>query len=316
MYRTAGSRMREIPRATFERIASSGGGSVFFDVDLSGKSTIGIGGHAPVWFVPGSPDALKELLIFLKDEGVAWKVIGRGSNVLFPDGVYDKVFISLSHKAFNGLAAYGNEITIGAGRNVSSVIAETMKMGLSGLEGLIGIPATVGGALKMNASYVTSISEPLIKVLIMREDGTAEWVGKDEITFSYRKTDIPDGSIVIAASFRAVERSSSDIEERLREYMSEKARKQPIESKTLGCVFKNPGGASSLTSGQMIDMAGLKGLTFGGARISEKHANFIENAGHAKADDVRRLVDQVKKTVLEKYNVLLDPEIEILCSTD
>jgi UDP-N-acetylmuramate dehydrogenase len=118
--------------------------------------------------------------------------------------------------------------------------------------------------------------------------------------------------VIIAATFRTVKKNPAEIESRLREYMAEKISKQPIEKKTLGCVFKNPAVDTGLTSGQMIDRAGLKGLAFGGARISEKHANFIENAGGASADDVNRLIAHIKKVVLEKYGVLLDQEIEIL----
>lgn len=293
------------------KLCAKDGSTILFDHPFSGHSTISIGGKVGAWYAPESIEGLKEVRDFLDGKRVRTVVVGGGSNILMGDDGMDAVVISLSGDAFTNIVRQNNIVVAGSGVKLSKLISFCSKEGLSGLEGLVGIPATVGGALFMNASYREAISDHLFKVLILDSSGRLKLLESEDMEFSYRFSYFKKGDIVLQAFFSLRNMPPDMVRKRASEYLSEKKSKQPLDKKTLGCVFKNPK-KGNLTSGEMIDKSGMKGLTRGGAKVSEKHANFIVNTGGATSGDVVDLMNEIKKKVKEKFSVDMEPEIEIL----
>jgi len=287
------------------------GGHVAFDVPLNGRSTIAIGGTAAAWFVPSSPEALREAKIFLDDLGVRIIVIGNASNVLMPDEGLDAVVVSLSADFFKEKIFGKRMVSARAGVNLGDLISDCCARGLAGLEGLAGIPATIGGALVMNAGYRSLISDHLLSVRVLDGDGNFRWMDRKNIGFGYRVSSFDKSDIIVEAVFRLDEKPPDSLKEILKRYFSEKMARQPLEKKTLGSIFKNPPD-TEFKSAELIDSADMKGSRRGGAEVSEKHANFIVNTGNASSRDVIGLIDEIRAVVREKFSVELEPEIEIL----
>jgi len=284
---------------------------VLFDEPLAKHTTISIGGPAEALYMPSDPEELSELLEFLRRESIDFFVLGNGSNVLVPDDGLDKVVIKLQGTYFEKKVFTDNYVTAGAGTKLSSLIKECRKRGLSGLEGLIGIPGTVGGALFRNASYKSSISDPLVKVLVIDRDSELRWIDKEEISFTYRASSFGKAEIILEAIFCLDSQPRDSIDQRMKEYFKEKLESQPLGARTLGSVFKNPG-EDDRKSWELIDKCGLRGRLRGGAKVSQKHANFIVNTGGATSQDFKTLLDEVSSAVKEKFSIELTPEVEIL----
>ncbi len=288
------------------------GDIIFFGEPLAPRSAIAVGGRGAVWVEPRNEETLVGLIRLLAERGVRRMVVGAGSNILFPDAELETVLIKLNSPYFMEEDLGDTMVTARAGVSLPSLISTTCSNGLAGLEGLVGIPATVGGAVFMNASYRTKISDMLVRVRVVDPDGEARWVGKREIDFAWHWSSLSDEKDVITeAVFEFEEEDPRELESRLKNYFVEKMERQPLEGKSLGCIFRNPEGAGK-AAGQLIDSAGMKGLTHGGAKVSEKHANFIMNSGGAKASDVMSLMYDIRKKVKEKFSVDLESEIRIL----
>jgi UDP-N-acetylmuramate dehydrogenase len=224
----------------------------------------------------------------------------------------DAVVITLSGGPFREVKFEGGSVTAGAGAELAELISDCCERGLSGLEGLVGVPATVGGAIMTNAGYLSTISDRLVRVDCLDNSGNVISIDKGDIDFGYRRCSLGKDWIVVGAVFCLEEGTSPRVlKEKVKEYFLDKMSRQPLEKKTLGCVFKNPGN-DSRKSAELIDMAGMKGERSGGAEVSGKHANFIVNTGDANAADMVCLVEEVKRKVMEKFSIELEPEIEIL----
>lgn len=294
-----------------EKVSKEDGSSVFFDEPLAPHTTISVGGNAFLWIEPETVSGLRNIIGALSEEGLKRKIVGEGSNILFPDGKFEGVFIRLKGSEFTRVSFSRNLLTAGCGVKVSFLISECVKRGLSGLESLIGIPGTLGGALVMNASYKEAVSENLVKVLVMDSGGELKWVKREELKFSYRSSSFAKGDILIEAVFKLKEEDPERVKKRMKEYLSEKATEQPLDERSLGCVFKNPPDGDK-SSWELIDGAGMRGASIGGARVSDKHANFIVNTGDARASDVRALIERIRESVSKKFSVKLEEEIEVL----
>ena len=264
-----------------------------------------------MWYVPSSPEELQEAVGLLGDAGVRTIVIGRGSNVLIPDEGLEAVVINLSGDLFRQTVFEGTTVHVGAGANLGSFISDCCARGLTGLEGLAGIPATVGGALRINAACRTAISERLLRVLVLDAAGETKWIEKNDLRFGYRLTSFDRGWIILRAVFQLEEGLPADAQGKLKNYFIEKIKKQPLDKKSLGCVFKNPA-HTEYAGGELIDKAGMKGYRRGAAQVSRKHANFIINTGGASFADVIGLMEDIRDKVREKFSIELEPEIEIL----
>lgn len=292
-------------------ICSAEGSGIAFDVQLSRLSTMRVGGKAMALAEPSDIITLSGVLSFLSAEGIGNLVLGAGSNLLFPDGELDLVVLRLSRGVFSSVSRVKNTVKCGAGVTMARLLSECSLSGLSGLEGLVGIPATVGGAIIMNASGKTAISDRLKKVRVLYPDGKAEWIGAENIDFSYRHSGLEELGVVLEAEFSLDVEDPAMIKKRLRKFMLEKISKQPLDKRTLGCVFRNPS-SSDRSAGMMIDEAGLKNSRVGGAVISGKHANFIVNENNASCGDVLGLMDVVARNIRDRFSVELEPEIRII----
>jgi UDP-N-acetylmuramate dehydrogenase len=206
----------------------------------------------------------------------------------------------------------GKTVTVSSGVKLSRLLRESISRGLSGMECLAGIPASVGGALKNNASSVGgAITDTLQKILVLDGSLKTKWIDKKEVDFGYRSFYWDGGGVILKAVFNFRKSSHGKVRENTRDLLLEKFSKQPCEKKTLGCVFKNPE-PSTQAAWELIDAAGMRGQKAGGAVVSEKHANFIVNENNATSGDVKELISWTKRRVKEKFNIELEEEIEVI----
>ena len=277
---------------------------------MAKHTSYGIGGPAQAYITPSDQNDLKQILIFAKDNKINTFFAGSGSNLLVADEGFQGIVITLG-KSFTKLSIDGNHLEAEVGVMLGKIVKETIKRNLTGMESMIGVPGTLGGALIMNAgAFGGEISNCLDIIKVMLMNGETKIYQKDDIDFSYRNSTFPKDEILLSASFNLIEKSADEIQ-----YDRAKASKgrkdtQPLRFRSAGSVFKNP--KTDLAAGYLIDKAGLKGSRIGDAEISTKHANFFINHGKAKAKDVVDLILLAKKTVLEKFDVNLELEIKTL----
>lgn len=274
------------------------------NVPLSSYSTMGIGGLALYLTKVATAAAMKEAVLFAKSKNIPFLVIGKGSNSLFDD------------KGFPGLAIVnkidfcheeeGGVFHVGSGYSFSLLGAQTAKKCFSGLEFASGIPATVGGAIYMNAGASGSeTQETLISVDYMDADGFVRTYEKNEMAFSYRKSSFQSmQGAILSAKFQLKECPKA--REKQIAIIKYRTKTQPYGDKSCGCAFQNPPGEFA---GKLIEKCGLKGLQLGGAEVSMLHANFIINKGGATQEDVRALIALIKERVKEKEGIELHEEI-------
>ena len=285
-------------------------GDVLVDADLKKYTTYKVGGKAKLLVYPKNVDKLICLLEILERYQVKFFVLGNGSNVLFSDNVYDGVIIKLDN--FNNIEVNGNLIRVGAGYNLIKLSMEAAKLGLSGLEFASGIPGTVGGAVFMNAgAYNSSMKNVVKNVTVLTSDLKVITLAKSEMRFAYRESLLQHrkGYICLEAVLKLVPSKKEDLEALMKDRKLKRKRTQPLEYPSAGSVFRNPDG---LFAGKLIEDLDLKGFQIGGAKISEKHANFIINAGGAKASDIKEIIDIVKEKVKEKYDINLRVEQRLI----
>jgi UDP-N-acetylenolpyruvoylglucosamine reductase len=283
------------------------------DYPLARLTTVRTGGPAD-WFArPGTEPELLELLAWAAEQGQALGVIGSGSNLL----VADEGFRGLVLKLDGDLAAIerdGERLLCGGGARLPSAAAKAAGWGLAGLEFGINIPGTAGGAVRMNANaYGGRLAEVLEWVDVCASNGSARRRPED-LGFAYRSSNLGPGEVVARASFRLSPADPDAVRETLAGMRERRREAQPSGIKTFGSTFKNPEGPSAggRTAGQLLEAAGCRGLAVGGARFSEKHANFVENRGDATSADVLALMAAGRRRVHERFGVVLEPEVQHL----
>lgn len=283
--------------------------SVEFNVPMRTRTSFRVGGPADAVATPRDAEELKRVIRYTREKGLPCFILGRGTNLLVLDGGIRGVVIDL--KGFNTLEVRSEGIVYaGAGVPLPKLIYFAMDNSLAGLEFAAGIPGSVGGAIIMNAGAADGEMKDVVKsVTLLNQNGDVEELERDNLSFSYRKLALSQGSIVLGAAFKLRQGDRADIKTRISNLLHERKAKQPLDLPNAGCIFKNP---PSGHAGRMIDEAGLKGLQFGGARVSELHANFIVNNGNATAKDILSLLDDVKEKVYEKKGITLEPEIKIV----
>jgi len=274
-------------------------------------TTFGIGGNVACYAYPKSKLELCKLLSYCKKNNIEVFFTGSGSNVLVSDDGFDGVVISLQ-KTFKSLEIYDNGvINVESGVMLGNMVKNAIKNNIKGLESLIGVPGTVGGALIMNAgAYGSEISNYFIKAKTITMQGEIKNYSKSDIVFSYRNSSFPKNEILIWSSFQCKKGDIINIKERKQLASQKRKNNQPLKFRSAGSIFKNPD--SELAAGQLIDKAGLKGLRSGDAEISKKHANFILNLDNALAKDVIILIRKIRKEVATQYDIKLELEIKLL----
>jgi UDP-N-acetylmuramate dehydrogenase len=286
-------------------------GKVKRNEPLAQHTTMKIGGPADLLVEPSSIDNLKKVMNLINQHQQPWRAIGRGSNLLVSDSGIEGVVIKLA-SGLDTMTIAGNQITVGAGHSLVSLSTMISKKGLSGLEFASGIPGSVGGAVYMNAgAHGSDISKILTRAHILFEDGTIEWLSNDEMEFTYRTSVLQKlrPGIVLEAEFKLIEGDRAAIVSKMQKNKDYRKETQPWNFPCAGSIFRNP---LPNYAGKLIEDAGLKGYSIGGAKISEMHGNFIVNAGNAKARDVLDLIQHVKDTIDHLYGIKMETEVEII----
>jgi len=278
------------------------------DYPLSEHTWFGLGGPADYFLRPTTVEQLKEVLKRCSENGIRIYVMGFGSNLLISDDGLHAAVIKLETEHFKQTEFDGEQVTAWAGVELGKLVLTCVRKGLSGIEALTGIPGTIGGAIKMNAGgSFGDIGASVETVTLMDNDGNVFEKSRPELMFDYRRTNIT-AKFILKARLKLATGDPEQIMRTVKEIWIYKKNSQPLNTRNAGCVFKNPRGVSA---GALIDRAGLKGLQIGGATVSEKHANFIIAEKGCKSRDVIRLIDAIKQRVKERFDIELEPEIEV-----
>lgn len=298
-------------KAIFDELTEAKIGKVLENEPLAKHTTIKIGGPADIFIEPNSTDSLCKAMEIIKKHDAKWTVIGRGSNLLVADKGIEGVVIKLG-VGMDNFELDEETLTVGGGYSVIRLATIISKQGLSGLEFASGIPGSIGGAVYMNAgAHGSDMSKILVKARILFDDGTIEWLSNEELGFSYRTSVLQEErpGICLEAVLKLAKGDKADIVAVMQKNKDYRRDTQPWNYPCAGSIFRNP---LPNYAGQLVEAAGLKGYQIGGAKISEMHGNFIVNAGGATAQDVLDLIAFVKKTILEKYDVSMETEVEII----
>ena len=272
---------------------------------LSRMTWFRVGGPAEVMFRPADADDLAQFLAEKPDD-VPLTVIGVGSNLLVRDGGIPGVVVRMG-RGFAGIEATGVEVRAGAGALDINVAALAMGEAITGLEFLRGIPGTVGGALRMNAgAYGSEIKDVILSARVLDAEGVVHDIGVDGLGFGYRRCAIPEDWIFVSALFRGRPGDGAEIARRMEDIQEKRQSTQPVRTSTGGSTFANPPGREAW---RLIEEAGCRGLSRGGAVVSDKHCNFLVNIGGATAADLEGLGDEIRRRVLESSGVTLEWEI-------
>jgi UDP-N-acetylmuramate dehydrogenase len=283
-------------------------GEVRFKEPLSFHTSLRIGGSADIFVVPQDTDDIRHALMFAEREQLPVAVVGGGNNLLVRDrgvrGVVLKLEGCLGRAEFNG-----EEAVAGAGVSLSSLIREAAALNLGGIECLVGIPATIGGALAMNAGTAEGcIGDFVSAVYFLHPDGTLGEFKPGASAFTYRAFHVPPGAVLVGCRLQLHRRSHAEIQKDIKQRLKVKKTSQPLALASAGCVWKNPPGE---VAAKLIEKAGLKSKRINGAEISSKHTNFIVNRGGAMAADVLAIMELTLERVRAHCGVVLEPEIRI-----
>jgi UDP-N-acetylenolpyruvoylglucosamine reductase len=268
------------------------------DEPLARRTTLRVGGPADIFSEPDSEHALITLLELASQLSVPVFVLGRGSNLLIRDGGIRGVVLSLAHTAFSAIEFNGALMQCGAGVRLKAIATEARRAGLTGLEFLEGIPGSLGGALRMNAGAMNAWTFDVVERLrYVTRAGEVQDVPAAEVGAVYRSCPVLRDSIAVGALLRGTPADADGIRERMETYSRKRWDSQPNQP-SAGCTFKNP--TPTLPAGRLIDELGLKGTRVGDAMVSDVHANFFVNLGHATARDVLGLIEQVRSRAREE----------------
>lgn len=284
--------------------------TVVADEPMSAHTTFRIGGAADIFASVSSEKEISELIKLANKENVPYMVMGNGSNMLVGDRGIRGLVIHLGRN-FSTVKADGNVIYAQAGALMSSIAAAAARASLTGFETLAGIPGTLGGALYMNAgAYGGEIGAVVRNVRYIDENGEIYSVSGSECCFGYRTSIFSKGKkYIVSAELELKTGDEKEIRAAMADYSARRSEKQPLSMPSAGSTFKRPEG---YFAGRLIEDAGLKGYSVGGAQVSEKHAGFVVNKGGATAEDVLKLIEHIQNTVYEKNGVKLEPEVRLI----
>jgi UDP-N-acetylmuramate dehydrogenase len=277
--------------------------------ELLGPHTwFGLGGPAEYFAEPSSIDELSAVVRRCSDEGIPVRVLGGGSNLLVRDEGVHGMIVRLSAPAFQEIKATRQNLTAGSGARLGHVVSTAVREGLAGLEPLVGIPGTLGGALRGNAgSHGGDVGQWVCRATTMTRTGEIVIRNRGELVFSYRQSNLDD-LVILDCEFELEREDPQELTKRMQKNWIMKKASQPLGHQSTGCIFKNPRGISA---GMLIEQAGLKGVRVGGAEVSDRHANFIVADPDATSQDVLQLIERIRNTVAERLGVELETEIEV-----
>ena len=277
------------------------------DVPLSTLTSFRIGGPAALVVRPKTEDELCLALRTAQKFNLPWRILGRGSNVLAPDDGFYGMIVRLD-APFSPMRLEGNLLYCSAGESLSDVAAYSVQQGMSGMEGLEGIPGTVGGACAMNAGAYGAEMKQILRAVRVYRNGSIEDVTVQDADLGHRRSAFAaPAAIVLSAVLELTPDSDGHAADRLQDFHQRREEKQPLSYPSAGSIFKRPEGHFA---GGLIEQCHLKGLTFGGAQVSPKHAGFIVNIGGATAADVSALIEEIQCRVYSETGVQLERELK------
>jgi UDP-N-acetylmuramate dehydrogenase len=278
------------------------------DEPLAPHTWFRLGGPAEYFAEPRNVEELASLIKRCQEEGLTVRLLGGGSNILVRDEGVPGVVIRLADAGFAEVEIRGRRVTAGGGVKLGHVISMAVGKGLAGLEPLVGIPGTIGGALHGNAgSRGGDLGQWVRKATVMARSGEIFERQREELVFAYRHSSL-DELVILSAEFELDPDDPEQLTKRMQKQWIVKKAAQPLGHQSAGCIFKNPRGMSA---GMLIDQAGLKGTRVGGAEVSDRHANFIIAESGATPQDVLRLIELVRSRVADRLGVELELEIEV-----
>ena len=285
-------------------------GDVIPNVDIKKCTTYKVGGHALALVSPYTISDLQDLLSLLKKEKMKYKVIGFGSNLIFNDGLYNGILIRLDN--LDGLTIRDRVVTVGAGYSLMKLSLKTARLGLSGLEFASGIPGSIGGAIFMNAgAYNSDMGYVVRSIRVLTPELEVKTMYNYDLDFHYRSSFLQKnpGYICLEAKIILKHGNIDEITELISNRRKRRLETQPLEYPSAGSVFRNPEGMSAWS---LIEEVGYKGKHIGDAYVSEKHANFIINKGHATGEDVKQLITDIREKVKKEKGITLKIEQEFV----
>ncbi len=277
---------------------------------MKNYTTYKVGGKALLLVIPSSLENLIKLMDYIYKNNIKYMILGNGSNLIFNDNGYDGILIKLTN--FNKFEQDGNEFNIGAGVPTIKASLKVSKEGYTGFEFATGIPGTIGGAIYMNAGAYNSDMGYITKsIKVLTPDLKVVTMYNKELEFHYRTSFLKTHPNYICLEAKIVLRKGKKdaIEKVIKDRLERRLASQPLEYPSAGSVFRNPDGDYA---GRLIEELGYKGKSIGGAKVSEKHANFIINTGNAKGEDIKKLITNIQKDVKEKYGITLKIEQEFV----
>jgi UDP-N-acetylenolpyruvoylglucosamine reductase len=279
------------------------------NVPLSRFTTLGTGGPARWFAEPASVENLVEALAWARERGLPVAPVGLGSNLLVADEGFEGLALKLAGE-LAGARAEDGHVVAGGGAPLAVCLHRARAAGLGGLEFACAIPGTAGGAVWMNAgAYGGDIAAVLARALVADADG-ARWLTPVELGLRYRRSGLRRGQVVASVELALEPRAVEEIKATVAEMQARRKAAQPTNRRTFGSVFKNPD--HELTAGRMLEACGLRGYAIGGARISPKHANFIENDGDARSADAIALIAEARRRARDEFGVRLEPEVQLV----
>jgi UDP-N-acetylmuramate dehydrogenase len=277
-------------------------------VPLAERTWLRIGGPAQYFAEPANADDLLAVIRRCRDDGLAMRLLGGGSKVLVRDEGVAGMTISLSHPSFCNVRVDRRRAIVGGGARLASAVTVTVGAGLAGLEPLVGIPGTVGGALHGNSgTHGGDIGQWATRATVVTRGGEVLQREHEDLVFAYRQSSL-DELVILSAEFELEEEDPNELTKRMQKQWIVKKANLPLAEENTSCIFKNPRGMSA---GMLIDQSGLKGERIGGVEVSQRHANFFIAHSEATARDVLQLIDVVRNRVAERMGVELETEIEI-----
>ncbi len=292
-----------------EKLESLQIGKVFEHVDVKQYTTFKVSAIADFLVIPDTIDCLKKLISFLKEEHVSYKVIGKGSNLVF---VHDFHGVLIRLDSFSHLNVFEDKIVVGAGASLMDIAFQLSKQGFTGIEFATGVPGTIGGGIIQNAGcYGSDMAHIVSRVMVLDEKGNIQEFSKEQIGFVYRGSFFKGKPeyVILEAELHLEKGNPEEIKESIQDKRNKRFASQPLEFPSAGSVFRNPEVGAA---GRIIEELGFKGKQIGGAKVSEKHANFIVNVGDATGEDIKNLVLEIQKSVKEEYGIDLICEQEFV----
>lgn len=285
-------------------------GDIRFDEPMKNHTSFKIGGPADVMIIPHTEKEFVDAIRFSRENNIKYFIMGNGTNLLVKDTGIRGVVIKTA-KSLDKIDIHNNSLICQSGALLSTTSKYALKNSLTGLEFASGIPGTIGGAVTMNAgAYGGEMKDVVKKVRVLDRSNNIVELSNEEMNFRYRGSRVADEGIIVLDVEIELERGEySEIDEKMKELTRRRVSKQPLEYPSAGSTFKRPEG---YFAGKLIDDAGLRGLRYGDAQVSEKHCGFVINAGEATFEHVITLIGMIQKVVYDKFNVKLEPEIKII----